>query len=166
MSDYPEKLRSSRSHLDDESTNYDKPPYNYTPQWVHPVLQDALVSNIYSWLSPKEYNVAVLLLSASVWCVCMLSGHFFSCCFWIAVRMDSFIHSFRRVLDSPNRLSEVYYWAKHLSHCYFIIPFVGFETESIILVLNLIGWRINTEFAHSLCHFLLDRINFLRNINV
>lgn len=32
MSDYPEKLRSSRSHLDDESTNYDKPPYNYTPQ--------------------------------------------------------------------------------------------------------------------------------------
>ncbi|XP_010751332.2 occludin [Larimichthys crocea] len=32
MSDYPEKLRGSRSHLDDESTNYDKPPYNYTPQ--------------------------------------------------------------------------------------------------------------------------------------
>ncbi|KAE8285383.1 Occludin [Larimichthys crocea] len=32
MSDYPDKLRGSRSHLDDESTNYDKPPYNYTPQ--------------------------------------------------------------------------------------------------------------------------------------
>ncbi|XP_003965465.2 occludin [Takifugu rubripes] len=32
MSDYPEKMRSSRSHLDDESTNYDKPPYSYTPQ--------------------------------------------------------------------------------------------------------------------------------------
>lgn len=31
VSDYPEKLRGSRSHLDDESTNYDKPPYNYTP---------------------------------------------------------------------------------------------------------------------------------------
>ncbi|KAM6902030.1 occludin isoform 1-T2 [Lycodopsis pacificus] len=31
MSDFPEKLRSSRSHLDDESTNYDKPPYGYTP---------------------------------------------------------------------------------------------------------------------------------------
>lgn len=34
MSDYPDKLRGSRSHLDDESTNYDKPPYNYSPQWV------------------------------------------------------------------------------------------------------------------------------------
>uniref|UniRef100_A0A673CNL7 Occludin n=1 Tax=Sphaeramia orbicularis TaxID=375764 RepID=A0A673CNL7_9TELE len=32
ISDYPEKLRSSRSHLDDESSNYDKPPYSYTPQ--------------------------------------------------------------------------------------------------------------------------------------
>ncbi|KAM6976185.1 occludin [Tautogolabrus adspersus] len=31
MSDYPEKLRSSRDRLDDESTNYDKPPYSYTP---------------------------------------------------------------------------------------------------------------------------------------
>lgn len=35
MAYYPEKLRSSRSHLDDESTNYDKPPYSYTPQWVN-----------------------------------------------------------------------------------------------------------------------------------
>lgn len=34
MSDYPEKLRGSRSHLDDESTNYDKPPYSFTPPWV------------------------------------------------------------------------------------------------------------------------------------
>ncbi|XP_044189431.1 occludin [Thunnus albacares] len=32
MADYPDKLRGSRSHLDDESTNYDKPPYSYTPQ--------------------------------------------------------------------------------------------------------------------------------------
>uniref|UniRef100_H3D7N8 Occludin a n=1 Tax=Tetraodon nigroviridis TaxID=99883 RepID=H3D7N8_TETNG len=32
MSEYSEKLRSSRNQLDDESTNYDKPPYNYTPQ--------------------------------------------------------------------------------------------------------------------------------------
>ena len=32
ISDYPEKLRGSRSYLDDESTNYDKPPMNYTPQ--------------------------------------------------------------------------------------------------------------------------------------
>lgn len=32
MSEYPEKLRGSRSYLDDESTNYDKPPYNNTPQ--------------------------------------------------------------------------------------------------------------------------------------
>ncbi|XP_074546053.1 occludin [Halichoeres trimaculatus] len=31
MSEYPEKLRGSREYLDDESTNYDKPPYNYTP---------------------------------------------------------------------------------------------------------------------------------------
>ncbi|KAM9841356.1 occludin [Aulostomus maculatus] len=31
MSDFPEKMRGSRSHLDDES-NYDKPPYNYAPQ--------------------------------------------------------------------------------------------------------------------------------------
>ncbi|XP_034565991.1 occludin [Notolabrus celidotus] len=31
MSEYPEKLRSSRGYLDDESTNYDKPPYEYTP---------------------------------------------------------------------------------------------------------------------------------------
>lgn len=31
MSEYPEKLRGSRGYLDDESTNYDKPPYNYTP---------------------------------------------------------------------------------------------------------------------------------------
>lgn len=35
MAEYPEKLRGSRSHLDDESTNYDKPPYDYSPQWVH-----------------------------------------------------------------------------------------------------------------------------------
>lgn len=34
MAEYPEKLRGSRSHLDDESTNYDKPPYDYSPQWV------------------------------------------------------------------------------------------------------------------------------------
>ncbi|XP_036972528.1 occludin [Acanthopagrus latus] len=32
MAEYPEKLRGSRSHLDDESTNYDKPPYDYSPQ--------------------------------------------------------------------------------------------------------------------------------------
>ncbi|KAM8828250.1 occludin [Spinachia spinachia] len=31
MSHFSEKMRSSRSHLDDESTNYDKPPYSYTP---------------------------------------------------------------------------------------------------------------------------------------
>lgn len=37
ISDYPEKLRSSRSYLDDESTNYDKPPYSYSPQ---PVVQE------------------------------------------------------------------------------------------------------------------------------
>ncbi|KAM7368525.1 hypothetical protein PAMP_012859 [Pampus punctatissimus] len=35
----PIKLRGSRSHLDDESTNYDKPPYNYTPQ---PPVEDDL----------------------------------------------------------------------------------------------------------------------------
>ncbi|KAK2818572.1 hypothetical protein Q5P01_024133 [Channa striata] len=32
ISDYPEKLRGSRSYLDDESSNYDKPPYSYSPQ--------------------------------------------------------------------------------------------------------------------------------------
>lgn len=37
MSDYPDKLRGSRSHLDDESTNYDKPPYNYSP---HPPMEE------------------------------------------------------------------------------------------------------------------------------
>lgn len=42
ISDYPEKLRSSRSHLDDESSNYDKPPYNYTPQ---PVVEEAVPLN-------------------------------------------------------------------------------------------------------------------------
>ncbi|KAM4635004.1 occludin [Polymixia lowei] len=31
MSDYPEKLAGSRSHLDDNSTNYDKPPYSNSP---------------------------------------------------------------------------------------------------------------------------------------
>uniref|UniRef100_A0A3Q3WT71 Uncharacterized protein n=1 Tax=Mola mola TaxID=94237 RepID=A0A3Q3WT71_MOLML len=38
MSDYPEKMRGSRSHLDDESTNYDKPAYSYTP----PPVEDNL----------------------------------------------------------------------------------------------------------------------------
>ncbi|KAF7643872.1 hypothetical protein LDENG_00231960, partial [Lucifuga dentata] len=32
ISDYHDKLRGSRDRLDDESTNYDKPPYNATPQ--------------------------------------------------------------------------------------------------------------------------------------
>jgi len=32
MAGYSEKLSGSRSHLDDESTNYDKPAYSYTPQ--------------------------------------------------------------------------------------------------------------------------------------
>lgn len=52
MSDYPEKLRSSRSHLDDESTNYDKPPYSYTPQ---PVEDDLPLQNgTYSDLSSSK----------------------------------------------------------------------------------------------------------------
>ncbi|XP_068429674.1 occludin [Clinocottus analis] len=38
MSDYPEKLRGSRSHLDDESTNYDKPAYSYSPPPSEEVL--------------------------------------------------------------------------------------------------------------------------------
>ncbi|KAM9306508.1 occludin [Pholidichthys leucotaenia] len=42
VSEYPEKLRGSRSHLDEESTNYDKPPYNYSPP---PVVNDAPVTN-------------------------------------------------------------------------------------------------------------------------
>uniref|UniRef100_A0A3Q3BAW5 Occludin n=1 Tax=Kryptolebias marmoratus TaxID=37003 RepID=A0A3Q3BAW5_KRYMA len=37
VSDYPEKLRGSRSYLDDENTSYDKPPVSYTPQ---PVVED------------------------------------------------------------------------------------------------------------------------------
>ncbi|XP_029025055.1 occludin [Betta splendens] len=32
IADYPEKLRGSRSYLDDEGSNYTKPPYSYTPQ--------------------------------------------------------------------------------------------------------------------------------------
>lgn len=52
MADYPEKLRSSRSHLDDESTNYDKPPYSYTPQ---PVEDDLPLQNgTYSDLSSSK----------------------------------------------------------------------------------------------------------------
>ncbi|XP_056146559.1 occludin [Lampris incognitus] len=31
MSDYPEKLAGSESHLDHSSSNYDKPPYRYSP---------------------------------------------------------------------------------------------------------------------------------------
>ncbi|CAJ1070045.1 occludin [Xyrichtys novacula] len=42
MSEYPEKLRSSRNQLDDESTNYDKPPYSYTPP---PIVDDVRVQN-------------------------------------------------------------------------------------------------------------------------
>uniref|UniRef100_UPI0037E75BC9 occludin n=1 Tax=Semicossyphus pulcher TaxID=241346 RepID=UPI0037E75BC9 len=42
MSEYPEKLRGSRNHLDDESTNYDKPPYSYTPP---PAVEEALPLN-------------------------------------------------------------------------------------------------------------------------
>ncbi|XP_068191558.1 uncharacterized protein marveld2a [Antennarius striatus] len=42
MSDYPDKLRGSRSHLDDESTNYDKPPYSYSP---HPAVEENLPLN-------------------------------------------------------------------------------------------------------------------------
>ncbi|XP_032425952.1 occludin [Xiphophorus hellerii] len=33
-SDYSEKRRGSRSHLDDDESNYDKPPISYTPQPV------------------------------------------------------------------------------------------------------------------------------------
>uniref|UniRef100_A0A8C6TST2 Occludin a n=1 Tax=Neogobius melanostomus TaxID=47308 RepID=A0A8C6TST2_9GOBI len=42
ISDYPEKLRSSRSQLDDKTSDYDKPPYNYTPQ---PVTEEAVPLN-------------------------------------------------------------------------------------------------------------------------
>ncbi|XP_068608600.1 occludin [Brachionichthys hirsutus] len=43
MSDYPpDKLRGSRSHLDDESTNYDKPPYSISP---HPTVEENLPLN-------------------------------------------------------------------------------------------------------------------------
>ncbi|XP_038128497.1 occludin [Cyprinodon tularosa] len=41
MADYPERLRGSRSYLDDES-NYDKPPLNYTPQ---PVVENRPLQN-------------------------------------------------------------------------------------------------------------------------
>jgi len=47
MSAHTEKLRGSRSHLDDESSAYDKPPYSVTPQWVLP---------------PRSYCETVLLL--------------------------------------------------------------------------------------------------------
>lgn len=36
-SDYSEKRRGSRSHLDDDESNYDKPPISYTPQWGVPL---------------------------------------------------------------------------------------------------------------------------------
>ncbi|XP_029921575.1 occludin [Myripristis murdjan] len=43
MSNYPAHLAGSRSHLDDNSTNYDKPPYSYTPE--PPVEDRELVRN-------------------------------------------------------------------------------------------------------------------------
>ncbi|XP_062269290.1 uncharacterized protein marveld2a [Platichthys flesus] len=52
MADYPEKLRGSRSHLDDESTNYDKPPYSYSPQ---PLVENhALLQNGAPYSSSSE----------------------------------------------------------------------------------------------------------------
>ncbi|XP_030599256.1 occludin [Archocentrus centrarchus] len=42
ISDYPDKLRGSRNDLDDESTNYEKPPYSYSPPSV---VQDLPLQN-------------------------------------------------------------------------------------------------------------------------
>lgn len=53
ISDYPEKLRSSRDRLDDESTNYDKPPYSYSPA---PVVEDLPLQN--AALYPNGSEVA------------------------------------------------------------------------------------------------------------
>ncbi|KAM4527960.1 occludin [Odontesthes bonariensis] len=51
ISDYPDKLRGSRSYLDDESTNYDKPPMSYTPQ---PVVEDLPLRNGAPYSSSSE----------------------------------------------------------------------------------------------------------------
>lgn len=50
LSDYPEKLRGSRSYLDDES-NYDKPPYNYTPP---PAVENEPLRNEIPYSSNSE----------------------------------------------------------------------------------------------------------------
>uniref|UniRef100_A0AAV2IV80 Occludin n=1 Tax=Knipowitschia caucasica TaxID=637954 RepID=A0AAV2IV80_KNICA len=57
ISDYPDKLRSSRSHLDDDSSDYDKPPYNYTPQ---PAVEEALPLNAAVPYSHSEADSSVV----------------------------------------------------------------------------------------------------------
>lgn len=51
ISDYPEKLSSSRNYLDDESTNYEKSPYSYSPPSV---VQDLPLQNSAPYSSISE----------------------------------------------------------------------------------------------------------------
>lgn len=52
LTDYPEKFGGSRSHLDDTSTNYDKPPYNDSP--APPVVCDFPVHSSAPYSSGSE----------------------------------------------------------------------------------------------------------------
>ncbi|KAM3850347.1 occludin [Diretmus argenteus] len=54
MSNYPEKLSGSRSHLDDNSTSYDKPPYSYSP--APPVEESVPVRNSVPYSSNSEVD--------------------------------------------------------------------------------------------------------------
>lgn len=111
-----------------------------TPLQLHPTVStpcsSAHVCVKYLFLIfSQKYSVAVLLLSASVWCVCMLSGHFFL--LFLNTCENGLIHWLtdnevkqKRVLGSTNKLSKVYYCMEHLSHCYIVVPFVGFEQSS------------------------------------
>lgn len=58
IADYPVKLRGSRSYLDDESSNYDKPPYSITPQ---PAVEEAVplqAASPYNSNSETESSIA------------------------------------------------------------------------------------------------------------
>ncbi|XP_037548368.1 occludin [Nematolebias whitei] len=51
VADYPEKLRGSRSYLDDETISYDKPPVSYTPL---PVVEDRPVQSATPYSANSE----------------------------------------------------------------------------------------------------------------
>ncbi|KAG9353778.1 hypothetical protein JZ751_011901 [Albula glossodonta] len=56
LSEFPEKLGGSRSHLDDNSTDYAKPPYDYTPE---PPAEDIPLRNMAPYSSGSEMTSSV-----------------------------------------------------------------------------------------------------------